>query len=65
MLEHLKYTGKPCFVHYINLSGNRLCGFTYRDKLPVFTEESESEEGEPSATGGGEQDANKASTGKK
>ena len=34
ILEHFKITGKPCFIHYINFSACRLCGFDYKVKPP-------------------------------
>ena len=35
IIEHFKLTGKPCYVHYINLSGNRICGFDYTNPPPT------------------------------
>jgi len=41
--SHLKITGKASFLHYINLAGNRVCGFDFTKPHPPKSAASESE----------------------
>ena len=50
ILEHFKVVGKPCFVHYMNFSACRLCGFDYRTKAPPTGESDESSKSKAPST---------------
>ena len=50
ILEHFKVVGKPCFVHYMNFSACRLCGFDYKTNAPPTGESDESSKSKAPST---------------